>query len=147
RTHHAGLRAGLSRFPAWRPLARQAPKPGGLARQARRGGAGFCRDATARLKGREMTTFDPKAAAAFVAEAHRTRSAYRNLPPEIAPRTIADAYAAQEALRELWTPIYGPVRGLKIATTTKVMQELMGIDHPCGGVIYERRIHQSPARL
>lgn len=94
-----------------------------------------------------MTTFDPKAAAAFVAEAHRTRSAYRNLPPEIAPRTIADAYAAQEALRELWTPIYGPVRGLKIATTTKVMQELMGIDHPCGGVIYERRIHQSPARL
>src|SRR5690606_28301756 len=25
--------------------------------------------------------------------------------------------------------------------------QLMGIDHPCGGMIYERRIHQSPARL
>lgn len=94
-----------------------------------------------------MTTFDPKAAAAFVAEAHRTRAPYCNLPAEIAPPTIADAYAAQEALRELWTPIHGPVRGLKIATTTKVMQALMGIDHPCGGMIYERRIHQSPARL
>ena len=94
-----------------------------------------------------MTTFDPKAAAAFIAEAHRTRAPYRNLPPEITPPTVADAYAAQEALCELWTPIHGPVRGLKIATTTKVMQQLMGIDHPCGGMIYERRIHQSPARL
>jgi len=94
-----------------------------------------------------MASFDPKAAAAYVAEAHRTRAPYRNLPPEIAPPTVADAYAAQEALQELWTQTYGPVRGLKIATTTKVMQELMGIDHPCGGMIYEQRIHQSPARV
>ncbi|MFO7298257.1 MAG: fumarylacetoacetate hydrolase family protein [Pseudomonadota bacterium] len=94
-----------------------------------------------------MVSFDPKSAAAYVADAHRTRAPYRNLPPEIAPPTVADAYAAQEALRELWKPIYGPVRGLKIATTTKVMQELMGIDHPCGGMIYERRIHQSPAQV
>ena len=94
-----------------------------------------------------MSQFDPRVAAAFIAEAHRTRSPYQNLPPEIAPPTIADAYAAQEALCELWTAIYGPVRGLKIATTTKVMQQLMGIDHPCGGMIYERSIHQSPARL
>jgi 2-keto-4-pentenoate hydratase len=27
------------------------------------------------------------------------------------------------------------------------MQQLMGIDSPCGGMIYERRIHASPARL
>lgn len=94
-----------------------------------------------------MATFDPKAAAAFIAEAHNARAPYQNLPPEIAPPSVDDAYAAQEALRELWTPVYGPVRGLKIATTTKVMQALMGIDHPCGGMIYEQRIHQSPARL
>jgi len=94
-----------------------------------------------------MTTFDPKVAAAFIAEAHRIRATYENLPQSIAPPTVADAYTAQEALRELWTPLHGPVGGLKIATTTKVMQQLMGIDHPCGGMIYERRIHQSPARL
>lgn len=94
-----------------------------------------------------MAGFDPKAAAAFIAEAHRTRAPYQNLPPHLAPPSVDDAYAAQEALQELWTPIYGPVRGLKIATTTKVMQALMGIDHPCGGMIYERRIHPSPARL
>ncbi|MCL4766870.1 MAG: fumarylacetoacetate hydrolase family protein [Hyphomicrobiaceae bacterium] len=94
-----------------------------------------------------MAMFDPKAAAAYVAEAHRTRAPYRNLPQEVSPPSVADAYAAQEALCELWTPLHGPVRGLKIATTTKVMQQLMGIDHPCGGMLYERRIHQSPARL
>jgi 2-keto-4-pentenoate hydratase len=94
-----------------------------------------------------MPSFDPKAAARFIAEAHRTRSPYRNLPPEIAPPTVADAYAVQEALQEIWAPIYGPPAGLKIATTTKVMQQLMGIDHPCGGIIYEKRVHNSPASI
>jgi 2-keto-4-pentenoate hydratase len=91
--------------------------------------------------------FDPKAAARFVADAHSKRAPYQNLPADIAPATVADAYAAQEALRELWTPLYGKVAGLKIATTTKVMQQLMGIDHPCGGMIYEKRIHASPATI
>ncbi len=94
-----------------------------------------------------MATFDPHAAARFIFDAHRTRAPYENLPDPIAPKSVADAYAAQEALRELWAPLYGPVAGLKIATTTKVMQQLMGIDQPCGGMIYERRIHASPARL
>lgn len=92
-------------------------------------------------------TFDPMAAARFVADAHARRERYRNLPEAIAPRTIADAYAAQEALRTLWEPVYGPVAGWKIAVTTKVMQELMGIDHPCGGMVYAKRIHASPMRL
>lgn len=91
--------------------------------------------------------FDPAAAARFIAEAHRARAPYQNLPEAMAPKTVDDAYAAQEALRELWTPIYGPVGGLKIATTTKVMQALMGIDHPCGGAIYAKRIHASPATI
>lgn len=91
--------------------------------------------------------FDPKAAAQFIADAHRTRALYQNLPDAIAPSTVDEAYAAQEALRELWTPLYGNLAGLKIATTTKVMQQLMGIDHPCGGMIYEKRVHISPASI
>lgn len=94
-----------------------------------------------------MPAFDPKAAARFIADAHRQRTVYQNLPPEIAPSTVDEAYAAQEALRELWRPLYGELAGLKIATTTKVMQHLMGIDHPCGGMIYERRVHGSPASI
>lgn len=94
-----------------------------------------------------MPSFDPNAAARFIADAHRQRAVFRNLPPEIAPTSVDEAYAAQEALRELWRPLYGELAGLKIATTTKVMQQLMGIDHPCGGMIYERRVHASPASI
>lgn len=94
-----------------------------------------------------MPSFDAKAAARFIADAHRQRAVYRNLPPEIAPGSVDEAYAAQEALREFWKPLYGDLAGLKIATTTKVMQQLMGIDHPCGGMIYERRVHTSPASI
>lgn len=91
--------------------------------------------------------FSPADAARFIADAHARRETYRNLPEAIAPRSIDDAYAAQEALRQLWEPIYGPVAGLKIAVTTKIMQELMGIDHPCGGMIYKKRVHTSPHML
>ena len=91
--------------------------------------------------------FDAGIAAKYIFDAHQGRAAYCNLPPEIAPRTLADGYAAQEALAGLLTAQAGPVVGLKIATTTKVMQELMGIDHPCGGMIFERRVHRSPASL
>jgi 2-keto-4-pentenoate hydratase len=91
--------------------------------------------------------FDPVAAARFIADAHVKRAPFQNLPEAIAPKTVDEAYAAQEALRALWTPLYGPVAGLKIATTTKVMQALMGIDHPCGGVIYSKRVHTSPATI
>jgi 2-keto-4-pentenoate hydratase len=91
--------------------------------------------------------FDPDAAARFIVDAHATRADYSNLPDDIAPRTVDEAYAAQEAVARLWASSRGPVGGLKIATTTKIMQALMGIDHPCGGMIFERRIHTSPARI
>ena len=92
-------------------------------------------------------TFDPTTAAAAIATAHRQRTAFTNLEGELEPPTIADAYAVQEALPRLWEAEKGPVAGLKIATTTKVMQQLMGIDHPCGGMIYERCIHPSGVTL
>ncbi len=91
--------------------------------------------------------FDATKAAHFIDNAHRTRAVYANLPPDIAPRSINDAYAVQEKLAQLWEVARGPVAGLKIATTTKIMQELMGIDHPCGGMIFAKRIHATPATI
>ena len=93
------------------------------------------------------TPFDPTAAARAIADAHAKRERYQNLSGPLEPPSIADAYAVQEALRQLWEPLHGPVAGLKIAVTTKVMQELMGIDHPCGGMIYARNVHTSPFTL
>jgi len=87
------------------------------------------------------------AAARFIDEAHRARARYQNLPDDIAPRTVDEAYAAQAALCELWGAQLGPVAGLKIATTTRVMQELMGIDHPCMGTIFAARLYASPATI
>jgi 2-keto-4-pentenoate hydratase len=91
--------------------------------------------------------FSATQAAEFVDGAHRSRAHYQNLPEVLAPATFDDAYAAQEALRAVWEPRLGRVAGLKIAVTTKVMQELMGIDHPCGGMIFASRIHRSPAGI
>jgi 2-keto-4-pentenoate hydratase len=84
--------------------------------------------------------------ARFIVRAHAERSPYENVPAMFGLETVAQAYAAQDALIPHWTPSRGPVAGMKIATTTKVMQALMGIDHPCGGLIYAQTIHPSPAR-
>ena len=86
-------------------------------------------------------------AARYIDEAHRTRAPFQNLPEAVAPLTVAEAYAAQAALCELWGPRLGPIAGLKIATTTKVMQELMGIGHPCMGTIFAARVYASPAAI
>jgi 2-keto-4-pentenoate hydratase len=93
------------------------------------------------------TSFDPEKVARYVLAEHERRADYRNLPVEIAPGNIAQAYTAQLALVRLLTPRKGKVAGLKIATTTKIMQQLMGIDHPCGGTIFEKTVHKSPAEL
>ena len=94
-----------------------------------------------------QASFAPATAARFLSDAHAARATYVNLPEDLAPRTIAEAYLAQDALRELWLPTRGPIAGYKIATTTKVMQALMGIDHPCQGNIFAKTVHASPARL
>ena len=91
--------------------------------------------------------FSAAATAQFLDEAHRTRAPYRNLPEPIAPGSFAEAYSAQEALCRLWEPRLGPVAARKIAVTTKVMQELMGIEHPCVGAVFASRVHRSPARI
>ena len=80
-------------------------------------------------------------------DARRARRKHANLPDDLKPASIAEAYLAQEAYYGLAEPVYGPVAGVKVATTTKVMQALMGITHPCGGAIFQRTIHASPARI
>src|SRR5690606_33510313 len=86
-------------------------------------------------------------AARFIDEAHRARAPYQNLPEAVAPASVAEAYATQAALVDLWSERLGPVAGLKIATTTKVMQELMGIGHPCMGTVLGGRVYASPATI
>jgi 2-keto-4-pentenoate hydratase len=89
----------------------------------------------------------PSAMAQWLWDARQRQQPYRNLPDDLRPSSIAEAYVAQEAYYRLAEPHYGAVAGAKIATTTKVMQQLMGIDHPCSGAIFARTIRRAPARL
>jgi len=94
-----------------------------------------------------MTDTRLDAMARHMWNARRARQNYVNLPDALKPASIAEAYRAQEVYWRLAEPVYGPVGGVKVATTTKVMQELMGITHPCGGAIFAKTIHPSPARI
>ncbi|MEL6374952.1 MAG: fumarylacetoacetate hydrolase family protein [Pseudomonadota bacterium] len=93
------------------------------------------------------TPFDANRAAQALADAHARGERYQNLPAGIAPRTVAEAYAAQDAFVALYAERDGARAGAKIATTTPVMQALMGIDHPCGGQILAHRLFASPSRV
>jgi 2-keto-4-pentenoate hydratase len=95
-----------------------------------------------------MANQDKLAAAAdFLVSAHAGRQDYANLPPHLAPATVTEAYDVQAAFNARMSERFGPVAGMKIATTTRVMQQLMGIDHPCGGEIFAGRVHASPGRI
>jgi 2-keto-4-pentenoate hydratase len=94
-----------------------------------------------------MTEARLDAMARHMWDARRAGARFANLPEHLKPASITEAYAAQEVYHRLAEPVYGPVAGVKVATTTKVMQQLMGITHPCGGAIFARTIHPSPARI
>jgi 2-keto-4-pentenoate hydratase len=92
-------------------------------------------------------SFDPAACAAVLVAAHENRQRFGPLPEDIAPRTIEEAYAAQAALIARLAPVKGAIGGWKIATTTKVMQRLVGIDHPCSGAVFASTIQPSGATI
>ena len=86
-------------------------------------------------------------AAEFLYQAHRERRQHESLPEDISPRTLEEAYAAQEAFQELLAGERGAIAGYKIALTTPVMQRMVGHDAPCFGVVFQRGVHSSPARV
>ena len=44
-------------------------------------------------------------------------------------------------------PKAGAIVGYKIGCTSVVMQQYMQIDHPCGGGVFEKGVHESGVRL
>lgn len=76
---------------------------------------------------------------------HRDREKYSPLGGMMLD-SVDDGYKAMEKLVELWQG-RGPVGGYKIALTSKPIQELCGVDQPCGGFVFRETIHQSPATL
>ena len=89
-----------------------------------------------------------KRAARFLYDAHRSRSRFALIPDEYRPRTAGEAYGVQdEFLALLAGDGRGPIAGYKIGLTTPVMQKMMSIDEPIGGVILADTVHRSPASV
>lgn len=76
----------------------------------------------------EPNTIDD--AAMFLLHLRLQRDRVTALPHELAPRTIDDAYAVQDAAHRHagW-----PIRVLKIGCTSAIAQQAFGINHPIGG--------------
>jgi 2-keto-4-pentenoate hydratase len=78
----------------------------------------------------------------------RERQPVDVLPGELYPADLADAYKIRAAFQSIEeVDGRGPIAGWKIAITTKVMQELCGIDEPCYGAIFASEVHRKKAQL
>lgn len=87
------------------------------------------------------------AAAQVIANARRARERVAALPSDIVPSDEAEGYRVQRAVHDLLLPQAGALVGYKIGCTSKVMQEYLGIPHPCSGGVFARGVHESGARL
>jgi len=86
-------------------------------------------------------------AAQWIATARRNRVALKALPPDIAPADEAEGYLVQRAVHDLLLPGTGALVGYKIGCTSAVMQQYLGIPHPCGGGVFERGVHETGVTL
>jgi len=85
------------------------------------------------------------AAARAIATARRNRSPLAAL--EAPPRDEAEGYQVQRALHDLLLAETGGLVGYKIGCTSLVMQEYIGIPHPCAGGVFASGVHQTGALL
>jgi len=86
-------------------------------------------------------------AAERIATTRRTRTPLAALPEDIAPQDEAAGYRIQADVHELLYPDFGPLVGHKIGCTSAVMQQYLGIPHPCSGAVFAGGVHHSGVAL
>jgi 2-keto-4-pentenoate hydratase len=83
------------------------------------------------------------AAAQMIAAARRAHRPLEALPAELQPEDEAAGYVVQNAVHELLAPELGALVGYKIGCTSKVMQDYLGIPHPCAGGVFANGVHET----
>ncbi|SCB53936.1 2-keto-4-pentenoate hydratase [Bradyrhizobium shewense] len=63
------------------------------------------------------------------------------------PIDEAEGYQVQRAVHDVLLPHLGPLVGYKIGCTSQVMQDYIGIPHPCGGGVFQKGVHDTGAKL
>ncbi len=86
-------------------------------------------------------------AARFLFEERQAGNSFAPIPAPYTPHHFDEAYAVQEALQQRLVAVSGPIVGYKIALTTPVMQQMVGVGEPIAGAILAKTIHDSPARV
>jgi len=86
-------------------------------------------------------------AARYLFEAHERRLRFAPLPPELAPRNIAEAHEIQDAFVALRAQKLGAIAGYKLALTSPQMRKFVGVEEPQAGIMLESTLHRSPARV
>lgn len=70
------------------------------------------------------------------------------LPEAVSPIDLKEAMRLQDALNaRLVAEEYGEIVGTKIGCTTQVMQEYLGMPHPCSGAIFDTTVQQRHGRF
>jgi 2-keto-4-pentenoate hydratase len=90
---------------------------------------------------------DIRAAAHMIAAARRNRAPLQPLAADCAPASQAEAYQIQAVVHDLLADHCGALAGYKIGCTSAVMQQYLGIPHPCAGGVFTRQLYQSGASL
>ena len=84
-----------------------------------------------------------RVAAQMIAAARRAHRPLEALPAELQPEDEAAGYRFQRAVHVLLVPELGELVGHKIGCTSKVMQDYLGIAHPCAGGVFAGGVHES----
>jgi 2-keto-4-pentenoate hydratase len=87
------------------------------------------------------------AAAKTIASVRRSRTPLQPLAAEAAPQDEAEGYRIQDAVHDALSADFGALAGYKIGCTSAVMQQYLGIPHPCSGGVFAKAVHENGASL
>lgn len=92
-------------------------------------------------------TFEPEQAAARLEQDHAARRRLVPFARDAGARSLADAYAIQDAFCARIGPRLGGHAGWKIGLTSPRMQAMCEIPHPVAGRVFASRVHPSGVAL
>ncbi|CAL78738.1 putative hydratase/decarboxylase; putative 4-oxalocrotonate decarboxylase [Bradyrhizobium sp. ORS 278] len=87
------------------------------------------------------------AAAQSIVAARRARTPLAPLPAHLQPKDEAAGYEIQHEAHWLLAEHAGDFAGYKIGCTSQVMQDYIGIPHPCAGGVFAGGVHASGVTL
>ncbi len=93
-----------------------------------------------------MTPQRAEKAAAMLIRARDAGGAVPRLPAELRPVTMQEGYAIQDEVIRQRAASGMTQAGWKVGCTSKVMQEMLGLDEPGAGAVLAANHHTTPAR-